>query len=69
MLVTLKFKLPEEKSDFEMAIKAGLFYSAALGFRNILRNKIKYHENTPEQSEILEAIQKEFYEHFGDLLD
>lgn len=67
----LEFALPEEKEEFEMATKAGRYYSALwhVGY-DILGKNLKYDENlTDSQRELLEKINQEFWETIGDLLE
>lgn len=47
--LVLKFKLPEEKSEAEMAQKAGDWYCAVYDTASELRRRMKYSENpSPE---------------------
>ena len=67
MIVTLRFNLPEEKEELEMAQK-GIDYSIALdNIRNHIRSKLKYSELSEAEVKVWEEIQENVYEEIRDL--
>ena len=42
--VTLRFTLPEEREDMQMAVHAGRVHAAIYAFDNLLRARVKYGE-------------------------
>lgn len=44
MKAILEFNLPEDKADFDIAVKAGEFHTCLYEFSRWLRDEIKYHE-------------------------
>ena len=69
-IVTMRFKLPEEREEHKMAMQAGDYYSALWDFSMYLRNQIKYNnELTDKELETFEKIREQFYELAGELLN
>lgn len=64
MKAVLEFTLPEEKEEFELASKAGLYCSALWDIGQFLRSKEKYGSDalTKEQLELLQEIRAKFFE-------
>lgn len=65
-ILTLKFKLPEERSEAELAQKAGMLYSTCWEIQSYLRTLRKYdeRENVPKE-EILDKMNEllhDFYQ-------
>lgn len=62
-VVSLRFKLPEEKEDMEMALKAFNYKNTLDELDKFLRNKIKYTDeltiNLEEMRETLYRIMRE----------
>jgi len=53
---TLEFSLPEEQSEFEIAVAAVQFACAWEDIFNYLRNKLKYEKLSEQEIEIYEKI-------------
>jgi hypothetical protein len=58
MIGILKFKLPEERLEHEMALKASDYASALSSIREHLRGKLKHGELSEEQRAVLEELQR-----------
>ena len=56
MEIVLKFNLPEEKSDFDLAIKAHKYFSTVWAVAQSVRDEIKYGTSKKSKGEILEEI-------------
>lgn len=54
--VTLEFNLPDEKAEYEIAIKAGSYYSVLWDMQEYFMRKYKHKEVPSKQAS------KEFYE-------
>jgi hypothetical protein len=61
MKAILKFNLPEENEEFEMASQASKLYYAVSEFDNFLRNKIKHSDLTDEQYNVYESVRQELW--------
>lgn len=58
----LKFNLPEEQSEFNLAIK-GVDYSSVLHeFDQYLRNKLKYEDLPDDKHDTYQEIRDKLYE-------
>ena len=63
MKATLEFQLPEDKHEWDNAVKADAMYSALWDLSQELRTMWKYQEyKTEEEYAIVEAIRDKFYE-------
>lgn len=60
--VTIKFKLPEEQSDYNLHHKAPKYASVVYEFTNFLRSKVKYTEEKGSWEEAYE----EWWKHLKD---
>jgi hypothetical protein len=60
---TLKFNLPEEQEDFELALNATKYYVVLHNIDQTLRNKIKYADEnaTDEYINTLQMIRDELW--------
>ena len=58
----LIFDLPEEDSEFRLAINANKWYYSLWDLDQHLRSKLKYTELTEEEYEIYDAIRSKLYE-------
>jgi hypothetical protein len=71
MKTTLAFSLPEERFEFEAALKGPTLYSALYLIDTHLRNRLKYHELTNETrselEEVRELISQELLSALGDI--
>lgn len=54
---TLTFTLPEEKAEFDMAVKAGDYYSCLFELDQLWR-RWKHSETEPTGQEVLDAIRE-----------
>lgn len=63
MEVNFKFKLPEEKEDYETFSKAYDYKSALWEMEQYLRNNVKYPKDstTDEELETFQKVRNEFY--------
>lgn len=67
MIVTLKFKVPEEQEELKAA-QEGLALAAAMDdFDKYLRGELKYAELPDEDYAIYERIRKKFNEYRNEL--
>lgn len=63
MKAILKFKLPEEQEEFEIANKGWKFRLALSTYDQYLRSKLKYDESlTDEQYKVYEEARAKFWE-------
>jgi len=63
MEATLKFNLPDDKGDFELAVKASAMYCVLWDFKQFMRDEIKYNGNlTDKEYELAERFQEKFFE-------
>ena len=61
MKAILKFDLPDEEINFDMANNAVNYYSSLMEFDNYIRNQIKYGEKYNKREMILlENVRAEF---------
>ena len=65
-VATLKFKLPEEKDEFELAQQASSLSSKIEEFGNFLRSEYKYKDHTAEVSKYLEEVRAKWFEVISD---
>lgn len=71
MEAILKFQLPEEQEEFNVAVRGKDLYLALLGLDNVLRRMIKSSEDGARTA-VLERIRDELYaamENYGVHLD
>jgi len=70
-IITIKYNLPEEESEYTLARLGSDYHSAAWEFSNYLRALYKYppEDFTDKEHELVEKIREKFYAEFGDLLD
>jgi hypothetical protein len=66
MKAVLKFNLPDEQHDFDLAIQGGKMYSALWDISQELRAIWKYEELSDEEFKMVERIRDKFYEILGD---
>jgi len=68
MKAILKFKLPDEQSEFDLANNAGKMYSILWDFDQWLRSEIKYDSGrfTPEEQDLLDRVRTKLYDFFND---
>lgn len=59
---TLKYKLPEERVDFDLANKAGKWYSVLWDLDQYLRNKLKYEKLSKGENKAFEEIRNRLHE-------
>ena len=58
MIATLRFSLPDEREEFECALK-GIEYKIQLDeIYNFCRNRLKHGEHTESENELLEQIRE-----------
>jgi hypothetical protein len=63
MEATLKFNLPEEREDFEIAVKAGAMYAVLWDIKQLFRDELKYNGNlTEKERELTENHQSKFFD-------
>ena len=59
MIGVLKFQLPQEKDEFELAQRAAKYYAALEDMDNYLRGRLKYEDlEAPVNKAIQEAREK-----------
>lgn len=64
---TLKFNLPDERDEFEIAVKAQALHSALWDYKHYLRDELKYNDKlTSKECLLLEKIQTKFYQILND---
>ena len=67
MKATLEFNLPEDKSDFNLAIKGSDWWHVCWQMDQYLRKRVKYDEGlTEEQLEVYEDLRGEFWKFMKD---
>jgi hypothetical protein len=66
MKAVLKFNLPEEREEFEMASQSQKLFYAISEFDNFLRGKIKHADLTDEQYETYDTIRQELWNRLSD---
>lgn len=60
-IATLKFKLPEEQHEFDLAIRSGSAKSMLWDFSNQLRGWYKHHHDFKDSNDAVTKIREEFY--------
>ena len=67
MKAILEFNLPEEQALFDLAIRGAAYRDALENMRDRLRDTLKYNamELDERQIELIEKVQKEFYNILG----
>ena len=66
MKAKLTFDLPEDKYEWENAMRADAMYSALWDLSQELRTLWKYEELSEEEWNMVEKIRNKFYEILGD---
>jgi hypothetical protein len=67
MEAILKFTLPDEKSEFEITVKAQALHSVLWEYKQYLRDELKHNDKlTAKQSELLKRCQNKFFEILND---
>lgn len=64
-VVTIRFNLPEEQTEFDTAINAANTKLAIWDFQNQLRSWYKYHHDFSSADDALEKIREEFFRCFN----
>jgi uncharacterized UPF0160 family protein len=61
---TLEFNLPEEREEYNLCVNGSNYSSALWKFNEYLRNVLKHNPKdlSDEQLNLVEEIQKEFFE-------
>lgn len=67
-VLTLEFNLPDEQHEADCAYKGLLLRSAAEGFQEDLRQRLKHTVMTEDQMTELVFVRDLFYGHFGELM-
>ena len=62
----LVFNLPEEDSEFRLAINANKWYCSMWDLDQFLRSKLKYEELSEEEYQIYDAIRSKLFECLDD---
>jgi hypothetical protein len=62
MKAILEFNLPEDQSDFDLAVKAVDMRIALDGIREYLRGKVKYDTHDEKKWEAYDEVYQQFYE-------
>jgi hypothetical protein len=62
MKAILKFNLPDDQHEFELATQGGAMYSALWDISQELRTMTKYEELSEAEWNIAERIREKFYE-------
>lgn len=62
MKAILKYKIPEEESEFKHAVKGRDAFLSLWDFAQYLRSEIKYKDHSEEELTLLENIRNNFYE-------
>lgn len=61
--ITIKYKLPEERFEFDLANKAEKWYSVLWDLDQYLRNKLKYDEKLSKgENKAFEEIREHLHE-------
>lgn len=60
----LKFTLPEERNEFELAFSAQKMYAVIWDFKEWLRNQLKHNPDnlSEKECELLEKVSDKFYD-------
>jgi hypothetical protein len=66
MEAILKFQLPEDQQEFDMAVKASDIHAALWDFKQKLRGHIKYEEHPAEVHEMLYKVREELNQSLTD---
>jgi hypothetical protein len=66
MKATLEFNLPEEREEFEIALRAGKLQAALSEFENFLRAQLKYGELPEAEYKRVEMIREKYFELIGE---
>ena len=67
MEAMLKFNLPEEKDEFEIAVKAQSMHLALWEYKQFMRDELKYNEKlTAKECLLLKKTQTKFFEILND---
>ena len=66
MKATLKFNLPEDREEFEQAVRASDIHAALWDFKQKLRGHIKYEEHSHEVYEMLDKVRDELNQSLTD---
>jgi hypothetical protein len=61
MIATLRFRIPEEQSEFDLAYRGGEWSAAMEELATWLRNETHYAEDSPRR-EALEEVRKQLFE-------
>jgi hypothetical protein len=61
MKVLLRFDLPDDQRDYEIAIQAPKIQSLLWDFSQQLRSWYKYHHDFKDADDALDKIREEFY--------
>ena len=63
MRAILEFELPDDQSEYELAVDASKMYSALWDIKQLIRSKLKYNPDGLTDAELKqwEIIQDEFY--------
>ena len=63
MKAILKFELPDDQEEYELAVNAPKMYSALWDIKQLIRSKLKYNPDGLTDVELRqwEVIQDEFY--------
>lgn len=59
--MTLRFNLPDERTESEFARRGNDYWCALNEFANWIRSQCKYSEDTPAVAATKEQIREEFY--------
>jgi hypothetical protein len=62
MKAILEFNLPDDQSDFDLAVKALDMRIALDGIREYLRGKVKYDTHDEKKWEAYDEVYQQFYE-------
>ena len=66
MKATLKFNLPEEREEFELACNAVNYSIVLSDIDNYLRSKIKHADLTDEQYKVYEEIREQLWNYINE---
>ena len=66
MKAILEFNLPDDQTEFDMAVKAGTAFAALNEFGTYLRNSIKHGNLQDEWSAAFEEVRKAFFSTIND---
>jgi hypothetical protein len=65
MKATLKFNLPEEQEEFELASNAVKYSIVLSDIDNHLRSKIKHADLTDEQYKVYEEVREQLWDYLN----